>query len=66
MKSEKFEQENQSKMCKNRGQLIMSTIGSVTVIAGVLLAIFWPQIFDKILFKVRVCSNNRFEVKLQL
>lgn len=39
---------------QRHGQLIMTLIGSVTVINGVVLVLFWPRIFDYILFKVRI------------
>lgn len=58
------EEENKSyppKMAGKRGQLIMTVIGSFSVIAGVLLVLFWPRIFDKILFKVS--DDVRFNVR---
>jgi hypothetical protein len=39
-------------VARKHGQIIMIVIGSFTVISGVILVLFWPEIFDKILFKV--------------
>lgn len=39
-------------IAQRHGQLIMTAIGTLTVISGVVLVLFWPQIFDSILFKV--------------
>lgn len=39
---------------QRHGQLIMTIIGSITVINGMILVLFWPRIFDYILFKVRI------------
>lgn len=38
-------------------QLIMTIIGTLTVISGVILVLFWPDIFDTILFKVRISAR---------
>lgn len=43
---------------RSYGQLIMTIVGSFTVISGVVLVIFWPRIFDNILFKVRIFENR--------
>lgn len=40
-------------VARKHGQLILTIIGTLTVISGVVLVLFWPEIFDSILFKVR-------------
>ena len=49
---------------QHRGQIIMSVIGCFTVVSGVILALFWPQIFDTILFKVNINYDFYYHFEL--